>query len=808
MLFIVVIILLVVILGRLGNNTTAIRHMQDSLDQLRREIFRREKEEAAKQAVTEEYNKPPASPAPVTPPDPPKKPPIVFTPVDEEKETELVFEQPKPQPVYSIDTTPITTRQIPRTPQVQQPVEPEESWFQKWLRDNPDIEKFIGENLINKIGIAVLVLGIGFFVKYAIDQNWIKEAGRVCIGLFCGAALVGLAHKLRKNYHSFSSVLVGGGLTVFYFTIALAFQQYGMFGQTLAFIIMVVITIFAVLLAILYNRIELGIIATVGGFVAPFLVSNGQENYIALFTYLAILNAGLIVLAYYKRWRVLNFIAFAFTQIIYLGWITARSGTPVFSNKGTFLFGTIFYAMFLVMNIIHHVSRGSKLKAFDFIILLSVNICFYSAGVYLLSGEGLTAYKGLFTAILGVINLALAWLFFKQNRADKNFIYLLIAITVTYISLAAPVQLNGNYITMFWAAETVVLLWLYQRSFIKLLKYASFLVSILMLGSLLMDWGNVYFQVYDRDVAHTIAVIANKGFTTGIVSAVAMFIAYRLFKKEADSYYLPGITNKLVRRFYVVVFIVLLFFTGALEISNQFAGRFADIGLWFIYLQLFTIAFFTILFMVVDKVRPAALGVLRVILPLVIFVLYLLNTGNVYIAEKKMLVSGEYKVHLLAAWLSVVCMLLLIYKTIQFMRMQKNAAPQLLQLFTWFTTIAIIALLSIELRNLFVWIYYYDRTSIEYAENVYGKAGLSIVWGLSSFIVIWLGLQRKVKALRIIALLLFGITLIKLFAYDIQNVPPAGKIIAFILLGVVLLLVSFMYQRLKKLIIDDKTAEK
>ena len=77
------------------------------------------------------------------------------------------------------------------------------------------------------------------------------------------------------------------------------------------------------------------------------------------------------------------------------------------------------------------------------------------------------------------------------------------------------------------------------------------------------------------------------------------------------------------------------------------------------------------------------------------------------------------------------------------------------------------------------------------------------MWGLSSFIFIWLGMRYSFKTLRIIGLVLFGITLFKLFAVDIKNIPPGGKILAFILLGVVLLTVSFMYQRLKKLIIDD-----
>src|SRR5579871_1576307 len=164
---------------------------------------------------------------------------------------EKVVEEEKQEPVHMAAEKTVQQNIAPQT---------KRSWFDQWLHDNPDIEKFIGENLINKIGIAILVLGIAFFVKYAIDQEWINKVGRVCIGLLCGGILIGLAHRLRKNYHSFSSVLVGGGLAVFYFTIAFAYHQYHLIEQTPAFVIMIVITVFAVILSVLYDRIELGII--------------------------------------------------------------------------------------------------------------------------------------------------------------------------------------------------------------------------------------------------------------------------------------------------------------------------------------------------------------------------------------------------------------------------------------------------------------------------------------------------------------------------------------------------------------------
>lgn len=174
---------------------------------------------------------------------------------------------------------PLREETIPEPIHLRQPVSsPSHQTFTErkpsFLESNPDLEKFIGENLVSKIGIGILVLAIGFFVKYAIDNDWIGPVGRVSVGLLCGGILAAVAHRLRLHYKAFSSVLIGGALAIFYFTITLAYHDYGLFSQTVAFIIMVVITGFAVVLSQLYNRQELAIIALIGGFATPFMVSE------------------------------------------------------------------------------------------------------------------------------------------------------------------------------------------------------------------------------------------------------------------------------------------------------------------------------------------------------------------------------------------------------------------------------------------------------------------------------------------------------------------------------------------------------
>ena len=230
-------------------------------------------------------------------------PPVleVITPIGENVETEIeenIFNQK-----YAVEEKIIEEPVLEKWTIKQEP-----SFFEK----HPDLEKFIGENLINKIGIAILVLGIGYFVKYAIDKDWVNEIGRVGIGVLAGGLLIGIAHRLNKTYKAFSSVLVGGGLAVLYFTIAIGFHQYHIFSQAAAFAIMVVITGFAVALSLAYNRMELAVLALIGGFASPFILSTGEGNYIVLFSYLLILNCGMLVLAYLKKWNLVNILCYIY----------------------------------------------------------------------------------------------------------------------------------------------------------------------------------------------------------------------------------------------------------------------------------------------------------------------------------------------------------------------------------------------------------------------------------------------------------------------------------------------------------------
>jgi uncharacterized membrane protein len=794
---IIIIILLIVIAVRSGRKST-LDEVAYRLSDLSLEIreLRKQIEKLSNQPGISSAPPPPEIVKPAAPIPTREETKPVITTVPKEEAVQKQFVPEKSIPVFEAPSP------KPKAEPVHQ--EPKAGWYDTWLKNNPDMEKFIGENLINKIGIAVLVLGIAFFVKYAIDKDWINEVGRIIIGLACGSILIGVAHRMRRNYRSFSSVLVGGGLTVFYFTIGFAFHQYQLLSQMSAFIIMVVITAFAVLLSVLYDRIELAILATIGGFITPFLLSTGNNNYVALFSYLGILNAGLIVLAYFKKWVPINFIAFFFTLLIYGGWLTRTilNGDVVPYQNGL-LFASLFYVLFIIMQLSNHIKRPQQFTRYDFALLLAINSSYYAAGMILLQYWNNGEWQGLFTAFMAVLNCTLGWIFYKQKKFDRNFVYLLIGLTLSFISLAAPVQLEGNYITLFWAAEVVLLFWFYQQSGIKLVKFTASIVFVLALISLLMDWAQVY-----SDNTIKLSVFINKGCITGIAVSIACVLLYRLLYKEANTYFLSGIPVQRIRNGVVTTIALLLLSTGVLEIQHQFLNRFPGTNLHFIYLQLYIVAYTTILFWILQAFRIKTDPYLRLCLPLIVFGLYLFNIANSYGVEQSVLATGNYKQWFIGHWISILFLFLLIGGTVSYFRANYNMLRRLQNSFAWISSVALIILLSVEIRHLYIWFNYSNPASLSDAENLYAKAGLSIVWGLSSFALIWLGMKYKFKPLRIVALVLFGATIIKLFSYDIRNIPPGGKIVAFILLGVLLLTVSFMYQRLKKILIEDALDKK
>lgn len=757
---------------------------------------------------------PPEKPAPVEKPYVPPvvqrdvvPPPVVVTPPPVIPPTPNVIEPPK-----AVEEPPVIETVKPVTPNIPPFETPSE---EKAPKEAKDFERFIGENLAGKIGIAILVLGIGYFVKYAIDREMINEAGRVALGLISGCILLAIAHRQRNSYRTFSSLLVSGGIATFYFTITIAFQQYQMFGQTLAFIIMVVITAFSVLLSVLYDRKELAAISLLGGLGAPFMVSTGQGNHVVLFSYLLILNTGMLVLAGLRRWNIINALSFIGTVLIYAAWLLNEIYYTTAPHYGdALLFASLFYVVFFVMNALPQLRRNEVFTRFQTFILLFNSFLFFAAGMAILKHWGQTEYQGIFTALLAVFNFVPALIFYRRERANSKLALYLFGLVLVFVSLVAPVQLKGNYITLFWAAEAAMLLWFSRPAQMPLAKTASLLLVGLMMVSVVIDW----FKFYGFGAAY-LPLLTNKVFITCVACFASLALSRRLLQSHEHPYSfgLIHIDNQSAGILFDILMAVIAFGTLNFEGLYQMNRLEVDSTTRQIVLMAINYLWVLALMLIVIFRRSFAYGKVVMLLGLAALFINCLVQGVYYQLFKAIIYDGaDIQPGFALHYINFFALAGIIITLFVLQAKQKSGTNTL---WLWAATFfgVFIASAEVTLHGLALHADSIARLSTQGHEAglaEYGsivrqsiKAGYPVLWGICSFALMWLGMRNKNQTLRIISLTLFTLTLGKLFIYDISGVSDGGRILAFIILGILLLVISFMYQKIKKIILSDEKTD-
>jgi uncharacterized membrane protein len=735
-------------------------------------------------------------------------PPIIVTPPPVILEEPIVIEVPKvvEEQLHTVETTPSAT---PDVPPFQSPKE------EKAPKEAKDFERFIGENLAGKIGIAILVLGIGYFVKYAIDREMISEAGRVALGLISGCILLAIAHRQRKSYRTFSSLLVSGGIATFYFTITIAFQQYQMFGQTLAFIIMVVITAFSVLLSVLYDRRELAAISLLGGLAAPFMVSTGQGNHVILFSYLLILNTGMLVLAGLRRWNIINALSFIGTVLIYAAWLLNEIFAVTTPHYGdALLFASLFFIVFFVMNILPQLRKEEAFTGFQTSILLFNSFLFFAVGMSILQQWEHKEYQGVFTALLATFNFIPALIFYRRGQANRKLALYLFGLVLVFVSLVAPVQLKGNYITLFWAAEAAMLLWFSRPAQMPLAKTASLLLVGLMMVSVVIDW----FKFYGFGAA-PLPLLANKVFITCVACFVSLTISRRLLRSHENPYSfgLIHIDNQSAGVLFDILMAVIAFGTLNFEGLYQMNRLEVDNATRQIVLMAINYLWVLALMLIVIFRRSFAYSRVVMLLGVAALLINCLVQGVYYKLFEAIVYDGtDIQPGFALHYINFFALAGIIITLFVLQSKQKGGfTPVWLWAATFFGVF--IASAEVTLHGLAL---HTDGIALlstqgpeagitEYHSIVRQsiKAGYPVLWGICSFALMWLGMRNKNQTLRIISLTLFTLTLAKLFIYDISGVSDGGRIIAFIILGILLLVISFMYQKIKKIILSDEKTD-
>lgn len=386
----------------------------------------------------------------------------------------------------------------PVTRQSQQPLEPHGpniidravSAARNWL---------FGGNTVLRVGVVLLFLGLAFLLRYATEGIVVPIELRYAGVAAAALGLLALGWWLRRRNSTYALMLQGAGIAVLYLTVFAAMRLHPLLDPTAALSLLVVVTVFSAILAIKQDAMALAAVAALGGFAAPILTSTGAGNHVALFSYFTMLNAGILAIAWFKAWRLLNVIGFVGTFGIGVAW-GLRAYTPeLLWSTEPFL--VLFFLMYLAIGLLFarrkllEMSDAPEDDSREALLHWSARKGDYVDGTMLfgppLVGFGLQfalvqhlEFAAAFSALaLGMIYMGLArWL--MGGRA-LLLAETCLALGVIFTSLAIPLGLDARWTTAAWAVEGAGIFWLglrqqrpFARAFALLLQLGAALAFL------------------------------------------------------------------------------------------------------------------------------------------------------------------------------------------------------------------------------------------------------------------------------------------------------------------------------------------
>lgn len=678
------------------------------------------------------------------------------------------------------------------------------------------LEKFIGENILSKIGIVILIIGVAIGTKYSIEHDLISPLTRVILGYLVGLGLLGLGIKLKKAYKNFSAVLVSGSMTILYFMTYAAYSFYQLFPQILAFTLMVVFTVFAVIAALNYKNQIIAHIGLVGAYAVPFLLSENSENISVLFSYMTIINIGILMIALKKYWKQLYFSSFSISWLIFISWYV--SNFNVEEHFGTALiFSLVFFVIFYITFIAFKLLKSEKFVLVDILLLLANSFIFYGVGYSVLSSHEFgNEYLGVFTLCNAVLHFIVSVIIYRQKLADKNLFYLVSGLVLVFITMAIPVQLDGNWVTLLWVGEAALLFWIGRTKTNPVYEYISYSLMILAIFSICHDWLEGYNYPYFKNISTSITPLFNIHFLTSLLFVGSFGFIYWLDKNKQFKSPLKKQWVNIISFVIPAVIIGSLYTALRLELENYWYNLYSASELKLgeyeviynydllhfkvIWVLNYTMLFLSALTLInAYKLRDRSLGLINLCLNAIVIIVFL--THGLYVLselrESYLLESmSEYyeisSFHIWIRYISFAFLAITLFASSKCIR-STFMDVDLSLVFDLAVQVSILWIASSELINLM------DLSG--YSETY--KLGLSILWGVYSLLLISYGIWQNKKHFRIGAIALFSVTLIKLFFYDISHLNTISKTIVFVSLGILLLIISFLYNKFKHKITDD-----
>ena len=319
----------------------------------------------------------------------------------------------------------------------------------------------LGGNLVAKIGLMILFIGVGFLVKYASARVTVPIELRLAGIVAADIALLLWGWRIREQRPMIALPVQGGALAILMLTTFAAFRLYGLIPGSLAFGLLFALTAFTCALAVLQDAVWLAVFGIVGGFAAPILTSTGQGDHVGLFTYYALLNAGILFIALRRSWRLLNLLGFAFTFVIGTAWGVTRYVPENYASAQAFL--ALFFVFYVTIALLYARREAPRLTYYvDGTLVFGTPLA--ASGLQYGLVHDLRFGLAFSALALGVSYIGLA-LSLWRRRGDtlRLLVESFLALGIVFGTLAIPFALDGRWTSAAWALEGAGVVWIGLR---------------------------------------------------------------------------------------------------------------------------------------------------------------------------------------------------------------------------------------------------------------------------------------------------------------------------------------------------------
>jgi uncharacterized membrane protein len=694
----------------------------------------------------------------------------------------------------------------PQPPPLVPPPSPPSRTREEW-------EALIGGKLLNRIGALALVIGIGFFLKYAFDNNWLSETVRVVLGAVAGFLLLAGAARSRKSgLLIFAQGLVGAGIAALYLSVYASFNYYALVSQPVAFGLMAIVTVIAFTQAFLYDSIVVSLLGWAGGFLTPFMLSTGEANEIGLFSYIALLTAGLLVVVMKKeKWAILESLTLAATYFIYFLWYGQEYTQDKFAP--TLFFVILFWVLFFVVDLVNSL-RGVEVLEELRSVAGAFNAALFYLGLFLLINDDHHAWMGATTLALGCVYGGAALAIRRRAPGEKGNFARLMCTAIILLILAPAIEFKRFTVIMYWSVEAFVLAWSGRRWNLRFVTISAFALYALAAWGLLVTEG----ALFDRSI-ESYTLLFNMRSATYALLAVSMGIGGIMFAKEpsptpgVNGWKLqPGATS--VFHFGSSLLLFILFTVETNDLFRHFMVGAAGTRMELLSFQRYMTEAVVWAFLAIVLMRGARQRTLVPLAYIGIFVMFLAMgmaaiRGIAFSPIEQFDLITNYRALALLFVIAATFVMVVMLGNMKGMEWGQESAD----IIGIFTVVLILVLLTGETRDFFqkkLLLLDYpgsDVVSQTTALENLKQLSLSGVWLLYSISLMGIGIWRRRRSLRVIAMVLFGITILKIFVYDLSFLETLYRIFSFIGLGVVLLAVSYLYQHYKDVIFQEQSKE-